>query len=52
MVEINASYDGKLRCSAQQDPFRSTIESDAPIDNHGSGERFSPTDLLAGTLGT
>lgn len=52
MVEINATYQGQLRSSAQHGPSGSLIETDAPVDNHGRGERFSPTDLLATALGT
>ena len=52
MVEINAPYQGQLRSSAQHGPSGSLIETDAPVDNHGRGERFSPTDLLATALGT
>jgi putative redox protein len=52
MVEINATYEGQLRTSAQHGPSGSVVETDAPVDNHGRGERFSPTDLLATSLGT
>lgn len=52
MVEINAVYEGTLRCSAIHGPSGSSIETDAPVDNHGRGERYSPTDLLAAALGS
>lgn len=51
MVEINTTYEGGLRCSAVHGPSGSTVETDAPVDNHGKGERFSPTDLAATSLG-
>ncbi|MEM9281456.1 MAG: OsmC family protein [Verrucomicrobiota bacterium] len=51
MVEINAVYEGTLRCSAIHGPSASTLETDAPVDNHGKGERFSPTDLVATASG-
>jgi putative redox protein len=50
MVTITARYDGSLRCTARHGPSDSTLETDAPVDNHGRGESFSPTDLLATSL--
>lgn len=52
MVEITATYEGTLRCSATHGPSGSIVETDAPVDNHGRGERYSPTDLVATALGT
>ena len=45
-------YKGNLRCEAEHLQSKSTIETDAPTDNRGKGERFSPTDLLCVSLGT
>lgn len=45
-------YKGNLRCEAEHLQSRSAIETDAPSDNHGNGERFSPTDLLCVSLAT
>ncbi len=52
MVTITATYDGGLRCSAQHGPSGTTLITDAPVDNHGKGESFSPTDLLATATAT
>lgn len=51
-VEINARYDGNLRCTIMHGPSGVEIETDAPTDNFGKGERFSPTDLVATALAT
>ena len=45
-------YSGNLRCKAIHIQSNSQIETDAPTDNMGKGERFSPTDLLCVSLAT
>lgn len=52
MVEIQISYIGQLRCQATHGPSGTTLVTDAPVDNMGKGESFSPTDLVATALGT
>ncbi|MGE9297396.1 MAG: OsmC family protein [Puniceicoccales bacterium] len=50
MVEITATYDGGLRTTATHSPSGATLITDAPVDNHGKGESFSPTDLCTAAL--
>lgn len=45
-------YNGELRTTATHLQSNTPIETDAPVDNQGKGERFSPTDLLATSLGS
>jgi putative redox protein len=52
MVEIKITYEGQLRCKAVHKPSGQVILTDAPTDNMGKGEFFSPTDLVAAALGT
>jgi putative redox protein len=47
MVSITGEYQGDLHCSAEHGPSRNVLATDAPRDNQGRGEAFSPTDLVA-----
>ena len=50
-VEIDLVYQGELRCQATHGPSGVRLHTDAPLDNCGKGESFSPTDLVATALG-
>ncbi len=52
MVHINVVYEGGLRTRATHAPSGAELITDAPVDNCGKGESFSPTDLVATALGT
>ena len=52
MVRVQVTYEGGLRCRAAHEPSQSVITTDAPVDNHGKGEAFSPTDLVGTALST
>jgi len=52
MVTIQATYEGDLRCNAIHGPSGTKLSTDAPKDNQGRGESFSPTDLVATGLMT
>lgn len=52
MSTATARYAGHLRTEATHTASGNTILTDAPVDNHGRGEAFSPTDLVSAALGS
>ena len=52
MVHQNITYVGELRCKSVHGPSNVHLTTDAPTDNHGKGESFSPTDLVVTALAT
>jgi uncharacterized OsmC-like protein len=50
METMKLKYTGELRTQSTHSASGVTIITDAPVDNHGKGEAFSPTDLLCSSL--
>jgi len=52
MVRIHEVYEGELHTICRHEASGAEVATDAPIDNQGRGESFSPTDLVATALGS
>ena len=52
MITVNSTYTGGLRTTAQHVRSGNEFITDAPVDNNGKGEAFSPTDTVAAALGS
>ncbi len=52
MTKMKTIYKGNLRTEITHEQSGTKIITDAPLDNHGKGESFSPTDLFASSLGS
>ncbi len=50
MVRSKTVYAGQKHCDLVHEPSQTAIATDAPKDNHGKGEAFSPTDLVGAAL--
>jgi uncharacterized OsmC-like protein len=51
MKTVETKYEGGLRTSSVHLQSKNTFHTDAPLDNNGKGEAFSPTDTVAAALG-
>lgn len=51
-VKTTVEYMGDLGCKALHEQSGSIIETEAPLDNHGRGTKFSPTDLVCAAVGS
>jgi putative redox protein len=52
MSTVSTIYSGNLRTQATHNASGNTIITDAPLDNNGRGEAFSPSDLVCAALGS
>lgn len=52
MVEVTVTYTGDLHTQAIHGPSQAKLETDAPVDNCGKGEEYSPTDLVGTAMAT
>ncbi len=50
MVKCKMTYEGGLHTQLLHGPSGATVSTDAPVDNHGKGESFSPTDLMCSAM--
>ncbi len=51
-MTVEITYNGELRTSATHIKSGNSLITDAPVDNQGKGEAFSPTDMVATALGS
>ena len=50
MVKCKMTYEGGLHTELVHEPSGARVCTDAPVDNHGKGESFSPTDLMCSAM--